>query len=105
MAEPCRGEVWMVDLGLAAKVRPWMVVSIPALDEDRALAAVVPHTTSARGSRFEVSIPVGFLRAGVFDVQNLVTIPHAKLARKLGSLTPDQLSAVEAALRRWLALG
>ena len=104
MAEPRRGEVWMVDLGLAAKVRPCLVVSIPALDEDRALATVVPHTTSARGSRFEVSITVGFLRAGVFDVQSLVTIPHAKLVRKLGSLTAEQLSPVEAALRRWLAL-
>ena len=94
----------MVDLGLAAKVRPCLVVSIPALGEDRALATVVPHTTSARGSRFEVSVQVGFLRAGVFDVQSLVTIPHAKLVRKLGSLTADQLSAVEAALRRWLAV-
>ena len=99
MAEPPRGEVCLVDLGLTAKVRPCLVVSIPALVEDRALATVVPHTTSARSSRFEVSIPVGFLRAGVFDAQSLVTIPHAKLARKLGSLTADQLSLIEAALR------
>lgn len=103
MAEPRRGEVWIADLGLAAKVRPCLVVSIPALGEDRALATVVPPTTSARGSRFEVPTNVGFLRAGVFDVQSLVTIPHAKLVRKLGGLTADQLSAVEAALRRWLA--
>ena len=87
MPEPRRGEVWMVDLGLAAKVRPCLVVSIPALDQDRALATVVPHTTSLRGSRFEVSLKVNFLRPGVFDVQNLVTIPHAKLVRKLGN--PD----------------
>jgi Family of unknown function (DUF6444) len=26
-----------------------------------------------------------------FDVQNIITIPHAKLIRKLGSLTPEQL--------------
>lgn len=104
MAEPRRGEVWMVDLGLAAKVRPCLVVSIPAHGEDRALATVVPHTTSARGSRFEVSIEVAVLRAGVFDVQSLVTIPHAKLVRKLGTLRAEQLSTVEAALRQWLAL-
>jgi len=104
MPEPRRGEVWMVDLGLAAKVRPCLVVSIPALDQDRALATVVPHTTSLRGSRFEVSLKVNFLRPGVFDVQNLVTIPHAKLVRKLGNLTADQLSSIEAALRRWLVL-
>jgi mRNA interferase MazF len=45
-----------------------------------------------------------FLRPGVFDAQNLVTIPHAKLLRKLGVLPPTQLAAVEAAVRTWLGL-
>jgi mRNA interferase MazF len=40
----------------------------------------------------------------VFDAQNLVTIPHAKLLRKLGVLSPTQLAAVEAAVRAWLGL-
>jgi mRNA interferase MazF len=35
-------------------------------------------------------------------VQNLVTIPHAKLLRKLGELDAEQLSQVEAALLFWL---
>lgn len=104
MAEPRRGEVWIVDLGLAAKVRPCLVVSVPALDEDRALATVVPHTTSPRGSRFEVRLHVAFLRSGVFDAQNLVMIPYAKLVRRLGYLPQDQLSGIEDALRRWLAV-
>jgi mRNA interferase MazF len=92
----------MVDLGLAAKVRPCLVMSVPALDQDRALATVVPHTTSIRGTRFEVGFKVSFLRAGAFDVQSLVTVPHAKLVRKLGSLPPEQISSVESALRKWL---
>jgi mRNA-degrading endonuclease toxin of MazEF toxin-antitoxin module len=32
MAQPARGEVWLADLGLAAKVRPVLVVSIPYSD-------------------------------------------------------------------------
>ena len=104
MPNPNRGEVWLVDLGYAAKVRPCLVLSIPALDEDRALATLVAHTTSARGSRFEVDVKVKFLRAGVFDAQNLVTIPHTKLIRKLGTLSPEQLSAVENMVRFWLGL-
>lgn len=40
----------MVDLGLAAKVRPCLVLSIPTKEEDRALVTVVAHTTSPRGS-------------------------------------------------------
>ena len=104
MTTPRRGEVWLVDLGMAAKVRPAVVISVPADDTDRALVTLVPHTTSPRQSRFEVSVSVPFLRAGVFDAQNLVTIPHAKLVRVLGKLGAVQLSVVERAMCLWLGL-
>ena len=84
--KPRRGEVWLVDLGMAAKVRPAVVISVPAGDSDRALVTLVPHTTSLRQSRFEAAVSVPFLRPGVFDAQNLITIPHAKLVRSLGTL-------------------
>jgi|SRR5262249_4322875 len=101
---PRRGEVWLVDLGMAAKVRPAVVLSIPAEDDDRALVTLVPHTTSPRKSRFEASVSVSFLRAGVFDAQNLITIPHAKLIRQLGTLGGAHLAVVERAVRLWLGL-
>ena len=104
MNEPRRGDVWMVDLGMAAKVRPCLVISIGATDQDRALATMVPHTTSARNSRFEVKLKVSFLREGVFDAQSLVTIPHAKLIRKIGTLPVAQLAEVEQAVAKWLGL-
>jgi mRNA interferase MazF len=104
MPETQRGEVWLVDLGLAVKVIPCLVLSVPVDEQDRALVAAVAHTTSPRGSRFEVAITRCFLRPGVFDAQNLVTIPHAKLLRKLGILSPTQLAAVEAVVREWLDL-
>jgi mRNA interferase MazF len=99
-----RGEVWQVDLGLAAKVRPAVILSRLAGDNDRALVTLVPHTTAIRGSVYEVAVRVGFLRDGAFDAQNLVTIPHAKLMRRLGKLTDQQLAMVEAAVRHWLGL-
>jgi len=104
MISPNRGEVWLVDLGMTAKIRPCLVINIPALDQDRALATVLPHTTSSRGSRFEVDIKTRFLRPGVFDAQNLITIPHAKLMRKLGTLTAEQFDAVDEVIRLWLDL-
>jgi mRNA interferase MazF len=104
MNNPQRGEVWLVDLGLTAKVRPCLILSVPVLDQDRPLVTVIPHTTSARGSRFEVNVKVGFLRPGVFDAQNVVTIPIAKLLRKLGVLSSQHLSTVESAVRAWLGL-
>ncbi len=104
MAHPARGEVWLVDLGLAAKVRPCLVLSIPCEEEDRSLVTAIAHTTSPRSSRFEVSVRAGFLRSGVFDAQNIVTVPRAKLLRKLGCLKPSQMAAVETAARLWLGL-
>ena len=94
----------MVDLGLAAKVRPCLVLSIPSKEEDRALITVLAHTTSPRSSRFEVEIKVKFLRPGVFDAQNLVTIPRARLIRKLGVLSESQLASIENVVREWLSL-
>lgn len=100
---PTRGDVWLVDLGMVAKVRPCLVISIPAVDDnDRVLATMVPHTTSTRNSRFEVASSVGFLKAGAFDAQNIITIPTAKLVRRLGTLPDDQMRAVEQTIKLWL---
>ena len=102
MSSPDRGDVWLVDLGYVAKVRPCLVISIPVLNQDRSLTTLVPHTTSSRGSRFEVNVKVRFLKPGVFDVQNIITIPQAKLLRKLGELNSEQLTQVEDVLLFWL---
>jgi len=105
MAIPDRGSVWIVDLGLAAKVRPCLVLSVPTAPQDRVLMTVVPHTTSVQGTRFEVAVIARFLHpGGVFDAQQVVTVPQVKLVRKLGILPSAQLKSVEEAVRRWLGL-
>lgn len=104
MVNPKRGEVWLVDLGLIAKVRPCLILSISFKDNERSLVTILAHTTSPRNTRFEVEINVNFLRPGVFDAQNLVTVPRAKLMRKLGDLSPPHLVAIENTVRLWLGL-
>ena len=104
MPTPSRGEVWVVDLGLVAKVRPCLVLNVAIAPQDRVLATLVPHTTAVHGTRFEVSVRASFLRPGAFDAEQLVTIPHTKLVRKLGQLPADQLAPIEEAVRRWLGL-
>ena len=104
MSKAKRGEVWIVDLGLAAKVRPCLVLSVPASDQERSLVTAVAHTTSPRGGRFEVAVRALFLKGGVFDAQNLVTIPDAKLIRCVGTLRAEDLASIENAVRVWLGL-
>jgi mRNA interferase MazF len=105
VARADRGAVWIADLGLAAKVRPCLVLSVPTDPQDRVLVTLIPHTSSQQGTRFEVAVRAPFLRpGGVFDAQQVVTVPQAKLVRKLGDLSPDQLAIVEDAVRLWLGL-
>jgi mRNA interferase MazF len=99
-----RGEVWLADLGIAAKVRPCLVLSVAPAPQDRVLVTLVPHTTSVQGTRFEVAVPKPFLQPGVFDAQGLVTVARARLLRKLGDLPPPELALVEEAVKRWLGL-
>jgi len=93
-----RGEVWLVDLGMTAKVRPALVLSVPPADEDRALITLVPHTTSVRNSSYAAAVAVPFLKSGAFDAQGLVTVPPVRLIRRLGRLNGAQLAQVEVAV-------
>ncbi len=101
---PRRGEVWMVDLGISQKTRPALILNIDYADEDRALIAIVSHTTTLRGSQFEISVPVPFLKPGAFMAQSVTSIPTKWALRRLGHLTPEQLAPVEAGVRLWLGL-
>ena len=94
----------MVDLGMLAKVRPCLILSVSYGDHDRALVTVVPHSTKARSSDFEIAIDMKFLRPGVFVTQNLMTIPVVKLLRKLGDMPSSGLKLVEDSVRAWLGL-
>jgi mRNA interferase MazF len=99
---PKRGEVWLFDLGMTEKVRPALVISVAYGDTDRALVTIIPHTTSLRGSTFEVPVSTPFLRPGAFVVQGVATYPIVRAIRKLGRLTPDQFDAVFSGVLRWL---
>ncbi len=99
-----RGEVWQIDFGLAAKVRPALILGCDIADGDRVLVAVVYHTTSLRGSRYEVPMKVPGLLDGGFDAHSLYTIPAIKLIRRRAVLTSAQVSQVEAKIKLWLGL-
>jgi mRNA interferase MazF len=97
---PRPGEIWLADLGLAAKTRPVVIVSRQDVDAPRALAICVPLTTQNRNSPYEVQIPkLGFLNAiSVANVQGIASIPTIRLERKLGTLPDETMIGIRRAL-------
>ena len=99
-----KGEVWLVDFGMVAKVRPALLLTGEPADDELDLVTVLLHTTALRGNRWELNLPKPFLRPGAFHLQQIQSISAAKLERKLGLLTQPEIQQVEEALRRRLAL-
>jgi mRNA interferase MazF len=104
---PQPGEVWLADLGLAAKTRPVVVVSRYDPDPPRSLIIYVPLTTQNRQSPYEVVLPsLPFLdRDSVANVQGLGSAPTVRLERRLGQLPDDVMLKIKRALLFALDLG
>jgi mRNA interferase MazF len=98
MAKPSPGEVWLVDLGLAAKVRPCLALSDYPADDELALVVIVPHTTAVRGNRWEFAVTKPFLKPGVFHLQQIQPVSLPKPERKLGTLSPEEFRAIGKAI-------
>lgn len=98
------GDVWLVDLGLAAKVRPCLVLSEYPADDELALIVIIPHTTAVRGNRWELDVPKTFLKPGVFHLQQIQSVPIVRLQKKLGELTSVELRQLRTALCQLLQL-
>lgn len=104
---PQPGEIWLADLGLAAKTRAIVVVSRYDPDPPRALILYVPLTTQNRQSPYEVVLPkLSFLNRGsVANVQGLGSLPRVRLERRLGKLPDEVMGKIKRALSFALDLG
>src|SRR3954452_13586124 len=88
------GEVWMTDFGMAAKVRPALLLTGTPADDELDLVTVVLHTTALRGNRWEMDIPKPFLKPGAFHLQQIQTVSTVKLERRLGVLSAAEMQHV-----------
>lgn len=108
MARPRPGEVYWVDLGLAGKVRPLIVVSREDANATRALAVCVPLTTEIRGGPYEISIPrvrwMPGAREGVANVQGMTAVEYHRLERCAGQFEPPVIRSVRKAIAWMLEL-
>jgi mRNA interferase MazF len=97
---PYPGEVWLADLGLAAKTRPVVFVSCYDSDPPRALVIYVPLTTQYRASPDEVALPrLAFLDSRLIRERARARLyPDLRLERKLGKVSNDVLGRIKAAM-------
>src|SRR6266567_7178362 len=86
-------EIWRVDLGLTAKVRPCLVMSDYPGEDEIALVLVIPHTTAVRRNRWEFTCAKSFLKPGVFHLQQIQPVSLNRLEIKLGALTSHEFRA------------
>ena len=66
MPDPRQGEIWRVDLGMTAKVRPCLVLTNPPDVNDLMLYTIVPHTTALRRIRWECQFRKTFCSLELF---------------------------------------
>jgi len=97
---PQPGEIWLADLGLAAKTRPVVIVSRQDPAPPRSLVLYVPLTTQRRNSPYEVPLPrLPFLdRESVANVQGLGSLPTVRLERNIGRLSTGIMERLKDAL-------
>jgi mRNA interferase MazF len=101
-----RGDVVVVDLGMTAKVRPCVVVSVSNPDSQRNMSVVVPLTTEIRGGECEIHFPKPpWLRQeSVVNVLGIAGVDNARIERRIAIFPADKLLEIESVLKRILGL-
>ena len=78
---PQPGDIWLADLGLAAKTRPVVIVSRQDANPPRSLILYVPLTTQRRDSPYEVPLP----RLPFLDRESVANVKDWDLYRRCAS--------------------
>jgi mRNA interferase MazF len=101
-----RGDVVIVDLGMTAKVRPCVVVSVNKPDRQHNMSVVVPMTTEIRGGECEIPFPKpAWLRQeSVVNVLGIAGVDNAKIERRISAFPANKMAAIDSVLKRLLGL-
>ena len=101
-----RGDVVLVDLGMVAKMRPCVVVSISKPDSQRNMSVVVPMTTEIRRGECEVSFPKPpwLKQTSVVNLLGIAGVDNSKIERRLAPFPEDRMEEISRGLARLLDL-
>jgi mRNA interferase MazF len=112
MQKPSRGDVWMTDLDSTgnhgAGTRPALVISADIFNSGPAgLVLILPLTGQRKGVRSHVPIapPEGGLHKQSFiKCEDVRSVALERLSKRLGSITPATMQAVDLRLRILMGL-
>ena len=98
-----RSDVVIVDLGMASKVRPCVVVST---DSQRNMSVVVPMTTEIRGGECEVSFakPAWLKEKSVVNVLGIAGVDNAKIIRRIGPFPETSMDQISKVMEKMLGI-
>ena len=101
-----RGDVVLVDLGMASKVRPCVVVSISKPDSQRNMSVVVPMTTEIRSGECEVTFPKPpwLKQTSVVNLLGIAGVDNSKIQRRLAAFPTDRMDEISHGLARLLGI-
>lgn len=100
MAEVNRGEIWQFSFPSPNRRRPVLVLTRQEVIGHLHSVTVAPITTTIRGIPSEVVIgpESGLKTISAINLDNLVTVPKDGLRSFVGTVSPEVLTAVRAAL-------
>jgi mRNA interferase MazF len=113
MAEPKRGEIWLVNLNPTKGRepfgrRPALVISVDLFNQGPAeLVVALPITSRAKGIPFHVPVDIpegGLTKPSFIKCEDIRSISKGRLSKRLGQVSPVTLEAVEDRLRILLNL-
>jgi mRNA interferase MazF len=95
-----RGEIWLLDRPKPDKRRPVLVLSRPALIRLLNTVTVASVTSTLRGSPTEVELGLeeGLKRTSCVNLCHVFTVPRHDLSTFVGTLGPEEMARVCAAL-------
>ena len=113
MPRIARGEIWLADLNPTrgheqAGQRPCLVISVDLFNQGPAgLCVVLPLTTKKKDILWHVSVAPaesGLKLAGYIKCEDMRSISLERVSRRLGSVSPSVLFAIEYRIARLLGI-
>ena len=104
-SSPSNGDIVLVDLGMAAKIRPCLVLCANP-DSERTVSLVAPLTSEVRGGESEVSFPKPpwLAKPCVVNLCGLGSVERHRFQRRLGQFPPERFLKAKNVLARMFDL-